>query len=378
MPSAEQIRALSEAEWNRCACWFQAEIAEFLLCEPKQNLVSTAATGTGKTYTFFLPALYEKKKPGVSFIIAPLRKLADQHVESAEKLGLTAIALEARTINKDAIASMRYQFVVLGPDLLRGNLLRPLWMKDSFVSNINRIIVDEAHCAVQWLSFRTKYTNLAWLYSYLRNRCQWYLTSATLDPRTCRKVLSAIGMDPYYSDHGGETTKWLRRSNDRPNLHYCVRQMQYSKDSCNDLAFLVPLGLKESDPLPKPFLVYCESRADAERSAGFLRSRVCTMLRNRIIWVHSGMSDGHKLMAVKLLKEGKLIGLTSTESLGLGHDLANITCLVQFGPPDNLNTLTQRFGRAARNPETAAIVILLAPKEYFEGTRQRREERARK
>ncbi|KAF8344264.1 uncharacterized protein EI90DRAFT_3165719 [Cantharellus anzutake] len=144
-------------------------------------------------------------------------------------------------------------------------------MKDNFVRSINRIIVDEVHCAVQWLSFRTSYKNLTWLYSYLRNRCQWYLTSATLDPRTCRQVLSAIGLDPYYSTYGGKTTKWLHRSNDRPNLHYCIHQMQYSKDSCNDLGFLIPLGLQESDPPPIPFLVYCESRADAERSANFLR-----------------------------------------------------------------------------------------------------------
>ncbi|KAF8327706.1 P-loop containing nucleoside triphosphate hydrolase protein, partial [Cantharellus anzutake] len=171
-------------------------------------------------------------------------------------------------------------------------------------------------------------------------------------------------------------TKWMRRSNDRPNLHYCVHQMKYSKDSCNDLGFLIPLGLKESDPPPIPFLVYCESRGDAERSANFLRSRVCASLQQKVVWVHSGMSDGHKLKVVNLFKEGKLIGLTSTESLGLGHDLANVTRLVQFGPPDNLNTLTQRFGRAARNPDISAIVVLLVPKDYFEPTRRQREERA--
>jgi superfamily II DNA helicase RecQ len=102
-PSADQIRAQSETEWNRPACWFQAEIAEFLLRKPKQNLVSTAATGMGKTYTFFLPALFEKDTPGISFIVVLLRKLADQHVESAMSLGLTAIALEAGTINKQTI-----------------------------------------------------------------------------------------------------------------------------------------------------------------------------------------------------------------------------------------------------------------------------------
>ena len=81
---------------------FQAEIAKYLLWHPKKNLVSTAATGTGKTYTFFLPALYEEKK-SVTFIIVPLKKLGDQHQESAMSLGLMAIALEAKTITKGLV-----------------------------------------------------------------------------------------------------------------------------------------------------------------------------------------------------------------------------------------------------------------------------------
>ncbi len=143
--------------------------------------------------------------------------------------------------------------------MIRGNLFKTLWKNEKFISCINRIIIDEAHCVVQWLSFRVKYRDLTWLYSYLRSRCQWYLTSATLDPRTCSEVLACIGMDPYRNMYGGKTTEWIRRSNDRPNLHYCVWQMGHSKESCHDLAFLVPLGLKESDDMPMPFVVYCNS-----------------------------------------------------------------------------------------------------------------------
>jgi superfamily II DNA helicase RecQ len=137
-----------------------------------------------------------------------------------------------------------------------------------------------------------------------------------LDTHMCRKLLSEIGLDPWYNAYSGKMTKWMHRSNDRPNLHYCIRQMQHSKESCGDLGFLVPLGLKESDPPPIPFLMYCESRSDAKRSANFLRSRVCASLQEKVVWVHSGMSDGHKLQVVNSFK-GKLIGLMSTESLGL-------------------------------------------------------------
>ncbi|KAF8334020.1 P-loop containing nucleoside triphosphate hydrolase protein, partial [Cantharellus anzutake] len=168
------------------------------------------------------------------------------------------------------------------------------------------------------------------------------------------------------------------RSNDRGNLHYCVKKMVHSKDSYLDLAFLVPLGLKAENPIPVPFLVYCNSREDARLSAEYLQSRVSRELRKKIVWVHSSMSDEHKIRIVQQFNEGNLIGLTSTETLGLGHDLVNVTRLVQFCPPDNLSTLTQRFGRAARDPCISAVVILLAPKDYFQDTHQERAERARK
>ncbi|KAF8322798.1 uncharacterized protein EI90DRAFT_3020057 [Cantharellus anzutake] len=142
---------------------------------------------------------------------------------------------------------------------------------------------------------------------------------------------------------------------------------KYSRESCKDLAFLVPLGLKESDPvMPVPFFVYCNSRNDAEWSATYLRSRVDGSLKKRIIWVHSGMSDKHKQQANPWGCKTK------------GFDLPNIARLVQFGPPDNLSTLAQRFGRAARDPDMSGIVILLAPQDYFEETCREREGRAKK
>ena len=61
-----------------------------------------------------------------------------------------------------------------------------------------------------------------------------------------------------------------------------------------------------------------------------------------------------------------------------GFDLPNIMRLVQFCPPDNLCTLAQRFGCAARDPDTTGVIILLAPKSYFEETCHMQEVRAQK
>ena len=140
----------------------------------------------------------------------------------------------------------------------------------------------------------------------------------TLDVPTCQRVLSAINMDPYYTMLGRDYTMWMHCSNDCPNLHYCVWPMEYSKESCRDLAFLVPLGLNKSDlGTLVPFFVYCNSQNDAEQCAAYLQSQVHGSLKKNIIWVHSGMSDRYKQRAVERFENGELIRITATESLGL-------------------------------------------------------------
>ena len=84
-----------------------------------------------------------------------------------------------------------------------------------------------------------------------------------------------------------------------------------------DLAFLVPLGLKAENPMPIPFVVYCNSHEDAHLSAKYLWSQVSGELRKKIVWVHSGMLDEHTVWIVQWFNDGDLIGLTSTETLGL-------------------------------------------------------------
>ena len=109
--------------------------------------------------------------------------------------------------------------------------------------------------------------------------------------------------------------------------------MQYSKQSCKDLAFLVPLSLRESDlGMVVPFCIYCNPQNNAEHSAMYLQSQVHSLLKEKILWVHvhSGMSDKHKQKAVKMFKSGKLIGITAMESLGLVCTILSCNIYTEF------------------------------------------------
>lgn len=72
-------------------CLWQILVVEAILKHDK-DVISIAATGSGKTLIFWLPLLFQD---GIQIIITALNLLGKQQVEELAKLGLTGIALSA-------------------------------------------------------------------------------------------------------------------------------------------------------------------------------------------------------------------------------------------------------------------------------------------
>ena len=75
-------------------------------------------------------------------------------------------------------------------------------------------------------------TSLA--YTVLGEEVSWYLTSATLHSQVLQDTLCIIGLH--------QNTMLYCHSNDRPNIHLCVRKMMYPLASHFDLASLILLN----------------------------------------------------------------------------------------------------------------------------------------
>lgn len=196
-----------------------------------------------------------------------------------------------------------------------------LWKKTSFANGVLRIIIDEAHCVYGWGStFRASYLKLSHLVQLLRHQnpnVQWYLTLATLNLSMIQETLDALQLPQLTFPLSNSTVCWEQRSTNRSNLYYAVQIMKHSKESCQDLAFLVPEGLLETDPHPKRFLVYCNTRNDTVRAARFLHARASESMRKSVKWVHAGMSDEHCQGAVKDFAAGKVLGIIATDAIGM-------------------------------------------------------------
>lgn len=190
-----------------------------------------------------------------------------------------------------------------------------LWPAKSFVSKIQRIVFDEAHCVLQWgLSFRPEYKAATNITFYLPN-IPVYLSSATMPPTVVSQLKQVFRLTD-------KNTTVIQRSNDRPNIAIVVRRMEYPQDSFEDLAFLVPKDWKQGDPPPPKFMVFFDNKKDAEAAAKFLQNRVSVQLRKNIPWFHAGMTRYFRVEQVARLRgeereEDGAWGFMATDSGGL-------------------------------------------------------------
>lgn len=191
-----------------------------------------------------------------------------------------------------------------------GRCEKMLWKDKSFVANLHRLVFDEAHCIVQWGdSFRPQYGQVGNIIWQLPN-IPIYLSSATLTQSMITDLKEKFRITDDFV--------LFQRSNDRPNIALAVQQMKHSQGSYEDLAFLVPKGWQEGDAAPKKFMVFFDSKREAEAASKFLQSRVSHALREKIPWFHAGMSKYFRVEEVDRFRDGsELWGFAATDSGGM-------------------------------------------------------------
>ena len=256
------------------------------------------------------------------------------------------------------------------------------------MSKVFNVVFDEGHCISQWGStFRPEYKSVGMLW-FIAPGIPFYITSATIPPVMLQDIKETL--------HISSSNLLFQRSNDRHNIAFCVKKMQHSVSSFEDLAFLVPSSWAEHDCVPRKFIVFFDSKRKAELASQFLRSRMPETLKHKVKWFHAGMSEYFRNEELKSFREGNLWGLGMTDVGGMvqltcmlcgcdisdirlqGVDIPDVLIVVQWRAPRDLNTLMQRFGRAGRDFSLQAVGILLAEPKWFLEDHQKRLARKRK
>lgn len=265
---------------------------------------------------------------------------------------------------------------------------RILFENIKFTSRLFNITFDEGHCISQWGGddFRPEYKKTQMLRWLLPDHVRFHIASATMPPLILDDVRTILGICE-------DTIEYVRLSNDRPNIHFMVAEMQYSVKSMHDLDRI--LKLDPEHPPPK-FMVFSNKRKEAERLAKKYRAELPPELRHKIVWFHSGMSREFKEDMMEKLRRGEIWGIVCTDAAGMvcgntritcnlknrplcqGLDIPDIELVIQWGYTASLCTLFQRLGRAARNAGIEATGVYLVEQEHFDLCKVQRAARKKK
>ncbi|KAF7793204.1 hypothetical protein EIP86_004313 [Pleurotus ostreatoroseus] len=339
-----------------------------------------------------MPLLF---RPGGNVVVVtPLNILGAQNKERLTKLGITAISVDAESAtpkNLQDIESGAYRVVVINPEIAfkeKGAFER-IW-RTATSGFAQRLQVT----ASDWQRLAEVQHRLQVLAGYLQSpgdpqgRLASFVFFADVIPRSVPYLLPSATLPTHVLDDvmdilqiKRENTHIIRRSNDRPNIYLSVRKIQHPLHSFKDLNFLIPDGWKPGDRIRK-FVVFFDNKTESIAAADYLRSRLPLAHRDKILWFNADNTPARRELSTDMLKDGQLYGLTCTDAFGMGVDLKDIEIIVQWRCFCDLDTLWQRFGRAARGRNTEGLAVFFAEPKYFDDVKamaaQRAEERQRK
>lgn len=304
------------------------------------DIITLMPTGGGKSVCFQIPALLQ---PGLCIVISPLVSLMQDQVESLQRKGIKAMSLTGHIPFKDLLRQLDnclyggYKFLYLSPERLQQELVQERIRE----MNINLIAIDEAHCISEWgHDFRPAYREIKILRE-LQPAVPFIALTATATP----KVVADI----------------------RQNLELTNAKLIQMSFARNNISLLVKNAEDKSYELQK-FL-----QKNPGVSIIYVRSRKLTLsLRDRLKHhgikaeaYHGGMNKDQKQKLLQDWQAERFSVMVATNAFGMGIDKANVRNVVHYQLPDSLEAYYQEVGRAGRNGQESAALLLYNPSDIL-------------
>ncbi|MGJ5673847.1 MAG: RecQ family ATP-dependent DNA helicase [Nostochopsis sp.] len=324
----------------------QGEIIESLLA--KKDVLIIMPTGGGKSICFQLPALLQT---GLTLVVSPLVALMENQVRELRQRNLSAALLHNELPSWErrktllALEEQKLRLLYLSPETL---LSPPVWQRLCQPQlTINGLILDEAHCLVQWGdTFRPAYRRIGAVRPALLKskptgtKITLAAFTATADPlaqKTIRETLelnepAVFLLDPY-----------------RSNLNPRIRLIWTPQG--RKLQLLKFIREKEKTA----GLVYVRSRRDSENLATWLQH-----LGYITASYHAGLGAKERRMIETAWIEGKIPFVICTSAFGMGINKPDVRWVIHFHAPLLLSEYLQEIGRAGRDGKPAEVMTLVS------------------
>lgn len=316
----------------------QEQIVDALL--DGRDALCIMPTGAGKSMCYQIPALLFD---GVTIVVSPLISLMKDQVGSLVQSGVPAAYINSSLSYPQFLRVLsnvehgKYKIIYVAPERL---------LTDGFLDTckkikISMVAVDEAHCVSQWgQDFRPSYLKIVSFIKSLENRpiVGAFTATATNDVKEDIKKILRL-----------ENPFEITTGFDRPNLFFGVIKSS-SKDEK-----LIDLIRERGD---RSGIVYCATRKNVESVCELLCDNGFSAAR-----YHAGLDEYERRKNQEDFVFDRKNIMVATNAFGMGIDKSNVTYVIHYNMPKNIESYYQEAGRAGRDGGEADCILLYSPKD---------------
>lgn len=316
----------------------QEQIVDALL--DGRDALCIMPTGAGKSMCYQIPALLFD---GVTIVVSPLISLMKDQVGSLVQSGVPAAYINSSLSYPQFLRVLsnvehgKYKIIYVAPERL---------LTDGFLDTckkikISMVAVDEAHCVSQWgQDFRPSYLKIISFVESLANRpiVGAFTATATNDVKEDIKKILRL-----------ENPFEITTGFDRPNLFFGVIKSS-SKDEK-----LIDLIRERGD---RSEIVYCATRKNVESVCELLCDNGFSAAR-----YHAGLDEYERRKNQEDFVFDRKNIMVATNAFGMGIDKSNVTYVIHYNMPKNIESYYQEAGRAGRDGGEADCILLYSPKD---------------
>lgn len=316
----------------------QEQIVDALL--DGRDALCIMPTGAGKSMCYQIPALLFD---GVTIVVSPLISLMKDQVGSLVQSGVPAAYINSSLSYPQFLRVLsnvehgKYKIIYVAPERL---------LTDGFLDTckkikISMVAVDEAHCVSQWgQDFRPSYLKIISFVESLANRpiVGAFTATATNDVKEDIKKILRL-----------ENPFEITTGFDRPNLFFGVIKSS-SKDEK-----LIDLIRERGD---RSGIVYCATRKNVESVCELFCDNGFSAAR-----YHAGLDEYERRKNQEDFVFDRKNIMVATNAFGMGIDKSNVTYVIHYNMPKNIESYYQEAGRAGRDGGEADCILFYSPKD---------------